>query len=243
MLPGGFFMASALIVYGSTTGNTRYMAEVIGEVLNLECSADSKITLLDAALAVPAGLGDGYDLLIFGCSTWGSDTIEFQKDFESLFENFDQINFKGKLTAVFGPGDSGHTYFCGAVNEIYRRMRELGATAIGGKLMIDGDPHMQRKTIEDWAKGIVSTLKGETWKSDPNSADGDQFVMHDKELRNRQKEWSEMVKAGQNVRLGDGESTPPDSMDKYSRGVDPDTKEMVKEDGQATVRKKKQPRT
>lgn len=145
-------MASALIVYGSTTGNTEYVAGVVERVLAESGAAVKKI---DAADAGAEGLCDGYDLVVFGCSTWGDDSIELQDDFIPLFEAFDGINAKGKNTAVFGCGDSGYTYFCGAVDAIEEKLAALGAEVLD-TLKIDGDPQSERSEIEAWAQGVVA---------------------------------------------------------------------------------------
>jgi flavodoxin short chain len=113
-------MASALIVYGSTTGNTEYAADVAEKVLSGEGFSVKKI---NASAAKPDGLCAGYDLILFGCSTWGSDSIELQEDFVPLFEKLDAAQTQGKNTAVFGCGDSSFTYFCGAVDAITHKLK------------------------------------------------------------------------------------------------------------------------
>lgn len=113
------------------------------------------VKLLNAASAKAPGLCDGYDLILFGCSTWGDDSIELQDDFIPLFDDFDQINASGKKTAVFGCGLSDYTYFCGAVDAIEQKLNELGATVID-TLKIDGDPQSEKGEIEDWAGRVAS---------------------------------------------------------------------------------------
>lgn len=147
-------MGSALIVYGSTTGNTEYVAEVAERILS---EAGASVKTLDASQAMPEGLCDGFDLILFGCSTWGDEEIELQDDFIPLFEQFDSIRAQGKRTAVFGCGDSSYTYFCGAVDVIEKKLEELGATVVD-TLKIDGDPQAEREVIEHWAKGVAASL-------------------------------------------------------------------------------------
>lgn len=144
-------MNSALIVYGSTTGNTEFVASVAERILQEHCGTVKKV---DAANAESAGLCEGYDLILFGCSTWGEDSIELQDDFIPLFEQFEQIQAKGKKTAVFGCGDSSYEYFCGAVDAIEQKLTELGAEVLD-TLKIDGDPQSEKVEIEEWAKGVA----------------------------------------------------------------------------------------
>ena len=145
-------MASALIVYGSTTGNTEYVSEVVERKLTQE---GKTVTRMNATDAKADGLCDGYDLILFGCSTWGDATIELSDDFVSLFDQFDAINAKGKKTAVFGCGDSGYTYYCGAVDAIADKLKTMGADVID-TLKIDGDPQAEEGAIENWAKSVNS---------------------------------------------------------------------------------------
>jgi flavodoxin short chain len=145
-------MASALIVYGSTTGNTEYAAGVAERAL---AAAGLSVVKLDAADANPEGLCDGYDLVLFGCSTWGDEDIELQDDFIPLFDSFDSINAGGKKVAVFGCGDSGYKHFCGAVDAIEQKLEALGATVLD-TLKIDGDPQSEKTEIADWTQRLVS---------------------------------------------------------------------------------------
>lgn len=145
-------MASALIVYGSTTGNTEYVAEVAERVISAK---GFSVKTLNASSAKAAGLCDGYDLILFGCSTWGDDSIELQDDFIPLFDDFEQIGAKGKKTAVFGCGLSSYDYFCGAVDAIEEKLNELGATVLD-TLKIDGNPQSEKDEIESWAERVAS---------------------------------------------------------------------------------------
>jgi flavodoxin short chain len=146
--------ASALIVYGSTTGNTEYVAGVAERVL---ADAGASVKRIDASDASPEGLCKEYDLVLFGCSTWGDDSIELQDDFLPLFDNFDVIGAKGKTVAVFGCGDSSYTYFCGAVDAIAQKLGELGAEVVD-TLKIDGDPQSEKDEIEGWVKGVAANI-------------------------------------------------------------------------------------
>lgn len=145
-------MASALIVYGSTTGNTEYVAGVAERVL---AEAGATVQKLDAGGVQAKGLCDGYDLVLFGCSTWGDESIELQDDFVALFDDFELIGAKGKTTAVFGCGDSSYTYFCGAVDVIEQKLQELGAEVID-TLKIDGDPQAEKTAIESWTRKVAA---------------------------------------------------------------------------------------
>ena len=117
-------MANVLIVYGYTTGNTQWVAGEIKKVFE-GCGHGVESKSVDKVS--PDGLCNGIDLVLFGCSTWGQDEIELQEDFIPLFESFDKIGVSGVKAGVFGCGDEDYTYFCGAVDAIYDKLKEQGA--------------------------------------------------------------------------------------------------------------------
>ncbi|MDR2051215.1 MAG: flavodoxin [Deltaproteobacteria bacterium] len=145
-------MSKALIVYGSTTGNTEYAAGVVERALK---EAGFSIDNLPVTEVRAPGLCDGYELAVFGCSTWGDDSIELQDDFIPLFDSFEQIKAEGKKVAVFGCGMSGYTYFCGAVDAISQKLSDLGANVLD-TLKIDGDPQSSEAEIESWAGQVAA---------------------------------------------------------------------------------------
>ncbi|MDL2285773.1 flavodoxin [Desulfovibrio sp. OttesenSCG-928-F07] len=145
-------MSKALIVYGSTTGNTEYVADAVQRVLE---AMSFEVTKKDAGSVNANGLCEGYDLVFFGCSTWGDDSIELQDDFIPLFDSFDEIGASGKKAGVFGCGLSDYTYFCGAVDAIEEKLNKLGANVID-TLKIDGDPQSEQGEIEAWAKRVAA---------------------------------------------------------------------------------------
>ena len=148
-------MANVLIVFGSTTGNTETVANDIATILR---NNGNDVTVLDAGKVNPAGLCSGHDCVLFGCSTWGDETIEFQDDFIPLFESFDVIGVSDVKAAAFGCGDSSYTYFCGAVDSINEKLEELGAKVVAEGFKIDGDPSDASDKIEAWASKIMASL-------------------------------------------------------------------------------------
>ena len=145
-------MSKVLIVYGSTTGNTEYVAERIEEKMKAK---DHDVTTLDVSQAEVEGLANAYDVVLFGCSTWGEDEIELQDDFIPLYDDLASCALDGKKVAVFGCGDSSYEYYCGAVDVIEERSKENGAEIIYESLKIDGDPRSELGDIEDWANGVA----------------------------------------------------------------------------------------
>ncbi|PID75921.1 MAG: flavodoxin [Deltaproteobacteria bacterium] len=148
-------MASALIVFGSTTGNTENVANRIGEVLS---DKGVSVTVKNVTDATVAELGGEYDVTLLGSSTWGDDAIEFQEDFEPFFEELDSANLKDKKVALFGCGDSSYEFFCGAVDQLEEKMEKLGANLVHISLRIDGDPDDVESETVEWAEEVANNV-------------------------------------------------------------------------------------
>ncbi len=146
-------MAKALIVFGSTTGNTERVANQVADVMK---GKGLDVTVKNVTDAKAEELGGEYDLTLLGSSTWGDSEIEFQEDFQEFFDNeIGKADLKGKKVAVFGCGDSSYEFFCGAVDELEEKAKELGATVVGVGLKIDGDPDDASSDIDDWAADVA----------------------------------------------------------------------------------------
>jgi len=106
-------MSKALIIFGSTTGNTEAMSDLIQKTLD-ENGMETEIkNVIDASVS---DLNDGHDLILLGCPAYGDDEVELQEDFEDFYQNMAGIDLSGKKFAVFAPGDSSYEHFCGTVD-------------------------------------------------------------------------------------------------------------------------------
>ena len=146
-------MAKAIIVYGSETGNTESVAEVIAAALE---DANLQITLKEVTQASVDELS-GYDLILLGSSTWGDDEKELQADMVDFYDDLEGADLSGKPAAAFGCGDSDYTHFCGAVDLLEKRLEQIGATLLDESLRIDGDP--DDDDARNWAIQIVTRFK------------------------------------------------------------------------------------
>jgi len=143
-------MAKALIVYGSTTGNTETAAGFIAAALR---DKGLEADVRNAAQVSAPGLAEGYELVLLGSSTWGDDDIALQDDFEPLYYELELAGLKGRKLAVFGCGDSSYPHFCGAVDAIEEKVVALGADLVAESLKIDGDP--EPAEITAWASEVA----------------------------------------------------------------------------------------
>ena len=149
-------MSKAIIIYGSTTGNTEMVAKQVADVLS---GIGHEVTVKDVVDTKVEELGNGYDITILGGSTWGENEIEFQEDFEPFFEEMERkAELKDRNVALFGCGDSSFEYFCGAVDKLEELMIKLGAIVVNVSLRVDGDPDEWSKEIDEWADQICSSL-------------------------------------------------------------------------------------
>jgi len=143
-------MARAIIVYGSETGNTESVAEVIAAALG---DANFEVTLKEVTQASVGELS-GYDLILLGSSTWGDEEKELQGDMVDFYDDLEGADLSAKPTAAFGCGDSDYTHFCGAVDLLEERLEQIGATLLDEGLRIDGDP--DDDDAREWAKQIAT---------------------------------------------------------------------------------------
>lgn len=154
-------MPKALIIYGSATGNTQYIAEKLLETLKNE---GLDVILHDAADIkdddpLLSNIAKDYDLVLLGCSTWGVDEVVLQEDFEVVFEKMEKLGLKDRNVASFAAGDSSFPVFCGSTDEIRKKAEDLGAKIIASDLKIDNVPEDSEEDIISWGKDIAQKIK------------------------------------------------------------------------------------
>jgi flavodoxin I len=118
-------MAKIGIFYGSTTGNTEKVADLIRQAFGDENADVYNVDVTELADI------EKYSYLIFGVSTWG--VSDLQDDFEDFMEILEQVDFSGKKVALFGLGDQS-TYtdsFVDAMGILYDRLKKKGVKIVG----------------------------------------------------------------------------------------------------------------
>ena len=146
-------MSKILIVFGSVTGNTENIARLIEKKL---AAGGHEVTVQSAADAKAEGMAEGYDAVLLGASCWGEDEIEMQDDFASLFEKADKMGLK--RVAAFASGDREYQYFCGAVDAIEEKAKELGVEVLAEGLRLEGDGSGDDADIEKFVATIMGKL-------------------------------------------------------------------------------------
>ncbi len=118
-------MAKIGLFYGSTTGNTVKVAELIQKAFG-----PGEVDLCDVGAASARDL-EKYDTLILGTSTWHWGGLQ---DEWALFEDFlTSETLGGKTVAFFGVGDQKRyaDHFVDGMGLLYEKVKPLGGRVVG----------------------------------------------------------------------------------------------------------------
>lgn len=143
-----------LISYGSLTGNTQIVAELLG--VSLREMGGHEVEVLDQACIECDKLA-GYDLVIFGASTWGEG--ESNPTTEAFLHNLNAYPEDLALVkcALFGLGDRSYDHFCGVVDHLEHALRGKSARVLGTPLKLDGLPdETMQEQVGLWATEILT---------------------------------------------------------------------------------------
>lgn len=111
------------IFYGSSTGTTKKVAEMIGNLLGV-----AEEDIMNVATVAPSKVAD-YEVLLLGTSTWGRG--ELQDDWYNYIAGLEEMDLAGKKIALFGCGDEKmKNTFCNGVGELYDRLGKSRATFV-----------------------------------------------------------------------------------------------------------------
>jgi len=118
-------MKTTGIIYGSTSGTTKSIAQGIATELGLSSGNVHDVADLSEDLVAK------YDLLILGSSTWGYG--ELQDDWYEGLNLLKGTDLSKKTVALFGCGDlsSYEDTFCNAIGLIYEGLQDSGCHFIG----------------------------------------------------------------------------------------------------------------
>lgn len=118
-------MKTIAVIYGSTTDNTKGVAEKIVSSLgkdNAKLISVDKLSVADL---------DGYSNLILGTSTWGDGDL--QDDWDDFAPKLKDVDLSGKTIALFGLGDSGSypDTFSNGMGHLYETIKDKGCNLVG----------------------------------------------------------------------------------------------------------------
>ena len=112
----------AALIYGSCTGNTGCVAEMMLEGLKPEIELET----IDVNTLVAEDLKK-YDFALCGIPTW--DVGELEYGWQEIYDNLDGVDLSSLTIAMFGLGDQD-TYdetYQDAMGILYRKLVECGA--------------------------------------------------------------------------------------------------------------------
>jgi len=118
-------MATVGIFFGSDTGNTENIAKQIQKLLG-----NGIADVYDIAKSTKEDI-EKFDTLLLGIPTWYYG--EAQCDWDDFFPTLEEVDFSGKLVAIFGCGDQEDyaEYFCDAMGVVRDIIEPRGATIVG----------------------------------------------------------------------------------------------------------------
>lgn len=143
----------AIVVFGSTTGNTEVLAEAVAEGLKV---AGCEVLVRDASQANPSELKE-HELVVLGSSTWGDG--ELQDDMDDFVRSFGSLAFEATPAAVFGAGDTSYDRFCEAVVTLSEELTARGARLVVEPFKVDGSVDRQLGNAAAWAASIVTAAQ------------------------------------------------------------------------------------
>jgi flavodoxin II len=113
------------LFYGSTTCYTEIAAEKIQQAIGEDIV--TLFNIKDTSLKE----AEQFDILIFGISTW--DFGELQEDWESHWDDINDVDLRGKIVALYGMGDQeGYTdWFQDALGMLHDAIADHGCKRIG----------------------------------------------------------------------------------------------------------------
>ena len=139
-------MAITGIFFGSDTGNTENIAKMIQKQLGKDVA-----DVHDIAKSSKEDL-EAYDILLLGIPTWYYG--EAQCDWDDFFPTLEEIDFNGKLVALFGCGDwptAGYHF------EASKGLAD-DDHFVGLAIDEDRQPELTAERVEKWVKQISEEL-------------------------------------------------------------------------------------
>lgn len=154
-------MRAIHIIYASTSGHTEYVVDALVPFLE---KAGMTVEKQRAEFAKQEDVERG-DLLILASSTWNTGNVEGQLNphmYVLLAERAKDAVLQGKNVALIALGDERYHYTANAAVHLEEFIKSHGGTCIISTLKIINEPYGQESKIEEWGRGLVEGLMGES---------------------------------------------------------------------------------
>ena len=161
-------MAQVGLFYGSSTGNTEYVAyEMKAEFDRL---SPGLVDIFNIGSTTPEQFLK-YNYLILGIPTW--NTGQLQDDWEIFLPKLAGSDMTGKKIAIFGLGDqNGYGFnFLDAVGMLADELMDLGAQLWGLWPIGDYEFNESRAQVEDRFLGVGLDQEGQSEKTPQRTKD------------------------------------------------------------------------
>ena len=152
-------MSNIYIHYGSQTGNGESIASFLKEdIINFHVDGNVFLTTLNNSLDAEY---EDVKCIIIICSTTGNG--EFPDNASRWWRFYKsrlnvKKNFVDKKLVLLGLGDSNYSHFCKPIQQIDKRVKELGGKLLINTCCIDSAIDDEEMTTE-WIGKVLSTLQ------------------------------------------------------------------------------------
>ncbi|CAG9296495.1 flavodoxin FldA [Celerinatantimonas diazotrophica] len=168
-------MASVGLFFGSDTGNT----EAVAQMIQIELGKNM-VDIYDIAKSTKEDI-EQYSLILIGIPTWYYG--ESQCDWDDFYPELEKIDFTDKIVAIFGCGDQEDyaEYFLDAMGTVRDIIEARGATIVGqwstqgyefeaSKALVDDNhfiglgidedrqPELTEQRVKQWCKQIYDEM-------------------------------------------------------------------------------------
>ena len=152
-------MSNIYIHYGSQTGNGESIASFLKEdIINFHVNGKVFLSTLNNSLDTEY---DDVKCIIIICSTTGNGEFpDNASRWWRFYKNRLNVkkNFVDKKLVLLGLGDSNYSQFCKPIQQIDKRLKELGSKLLINTCCIDSAIDDEEMTTE-WIGKVISTLQ------------------------------------------------------------------------------------
>ncbi|MDN6640046.1 MAG: flavodoxin [Tetragenococcus sp.] len=147
-------MTLAKIVYGSLTGNTEEIADIICEAFE---NLDLEVTI-DECTQVDATEFNNADICVIAAYTYDEGTIP--DEMLDLYEDLQELDLSGKVFGVCGSGDTFYEHYATAVDSFEEAFLTAGAQKGSEKIKIDlAADEEDVKQLQTFASQLVAAFQ------------------------------------------------------------------------------------
>ncbi|MBA4336154.1 hypothetical protein C0416_00070 [bacterium] len=149
-------MASVLIIFGSTGGNTELVCDEVSQILS---ETKHKVTVQRAEKSIPSDIKK-YNYCILAGSTYGQGLL--QEDINKFIKQCSPNDFLKRKFAIIGLGDNKYNteYVIESAKILEKTVTENGGILISPTLRINKTPVVYiETTIKTWAENLSKQLK------------------------------------------------------------------------------------